>query len=228
MASVRRGGERGIPRRRDNHLTRMTAPAVSLCEVEGTPDNIAMVHRLLGSSLHYSMVISGSPPSAEDAAAVFSSCPPTVSRRDKHVYAISTGEEIIGIADVLNGYPSPGVAFIGLLLISGSFQRRGFGRSSLERIIELAIAWGCTRLRLAVVEANGHAAGFWLRSGFTDTGTRVPYENGSVSSQSMIFERELPRRSATPVHCASFEAPANYSPSNDARSISLTPWTTEH
>ena len=177
----------------------MTSPVVRLSELEGTSDDIVAVYRALAGASSYSVAISGSLPSPDDAASVFASLPPAVPRENKHVFGIYVGTELIGLADVLRGYPSPEVAYIGLLLISESFQRRGFGRSSFKRIVELATDWGCDRVRLAVVDANERVVGFWVRVGFTDTGARVPYRCGTVSSQSMIFEMVIPGLSV--IHC---------------------------
>ncbi|MFZ4766513.1 MAG: GNAT family N-acetyltransferase [Roseimicrobium sp.] len=169
----------------------MSDPDVRLCRLGGTENDVQAICEVLASAPSYSVAISGALPSPKDAASVFSSRPPGLPAERKHVYGIYCGTQLVGMADVLQGYPSRDIAYIGLLLITESFQGKGLGRSSHQRICLLARDWGCQRIRLAVVEANHSATGFWLRCGYSDTGVRVPYRCGTVHSQSMIFEMAL-------------------------------------
>lgn len=162
--------------------------AFGVTRLLGTDTDIRAVHDVLADSPAYSMAVTGASSSAKDASAVFESIPPQIPSEDKHVLAFQLGSITIGIADVIRGYPSPGTAHIGLLLIRERWQRRGSGYRSFEHIRQMARNWGCGTLRIAIVEANRAVIGFWSRCGFEDTGCRVPYHAGSVASQSMIYQ----------------------------------------
>lgn len=164
---------------------------LKLSILEGTETEVTALHEVLQGAEDYSMSISGARPTRQDACDVFQSIPHGVPRANKHVVGICLGSRMVGVADVIQGYPTPDHAYIGLLLLSLPFRNKGLGSGSLCRIEQMAREWCCKRLRLSVVEANGSAASFWLRCGFVDTGVRVPYQSGSVISQSMIFEKSL-------------------------------------
>jgi GNAT superfamily N-acetyltransferase len=49
-----------------------------------------------------------------------------------------------------------------------SEQKKSYGVQVLQYIISLAKQWGCTRLRLGVIEKNQRALAFWKREGFCE------------------------------------------------------------
>ena len=122
---------------------------------------------------------------------VFESLPPAVHLRDKHVLGIYLDQKMIGLADVVCGYPSRDVAYLGLLLLAETHQRRSFGTLAFHGIKSLAREWHCTRLRLAVVESNSAVVPFWEALGFVPTGERAVFECGGIRSQSVLFEMPL-------------------------------------
>ena len=98
--------------------------------------------------------------------------PKELAKEGKFVFGLFLGEEMIGCADVLRGYPVLETAFLGLLLIREPWQRRGLGTAAYAHL-ELQIRgrdW--QSVRLAVVEAIVAAMDFWYRLGFKQTGER--------------------------------------------------------
>jgi GNAT superfamily N-acetyltransferase len=75
---------------------------------------------------------------------------------------------LIGCFDIVRGYPDSKIAFIGLLLFVESEQGKSHGVEALQYIECLAGQWGCTRLRIAVIETNKRALSFWTREGFVE------------------------------------------------------------
>lgn len=169
----------------------LDASNLELTTLTGTAAEVKAVHEVLVGAHDYSLIISGEAPTMQDAQDIFTSLPPGIPRSRKQVLGIWLGADMIGLADVIQGYPAKDHAYIGLLLIAAPFRHRGIGSGCLREIERLAKTWQCNHLRLSVVEANRDAAGFWTRWGFVDTGVRVPYECGKVISQSMIFEKNL-------------------------------------
>ena len=88
--------------------------------------------------------------------------------------AIYAGEEPVGFVmlswDVT---PSPGIYgpwFLWRLLIDERHQRRGLGRSALERIVEIIRVEGATELLTSYVPGDGSPWPFYERFGFVPTG----------------------------------------------------------
>jgi GNAT superfamily N-acetyltransferase len=70
--------------------------------------------------------------------------------------------------DLIRGYPEPHIAFLGLLLFSETHQGQGLGKLALTHIANLSRSWGCTALRLSVIDKNLQALAFWQREGFIE------------------------------------------------------------
>jgi GNAT superfamily N-acetyltransferase len=79
---------------------------------------------------------------------------------------------LAAIADLAFGFPEPGDAFIGLLLVDPADRGAGLGRALLERLEQHARARGAPRLLLAVLDANPRGRAFWEREGFRHVLTR--------------------------------------------------------
>lgn len=59
------------------------------------------------------------------------------------------------------------------MAVAPGFQRRGFGRSSLEAAIAVARLWPADAIRLDAYDADAGAGDFYLRCGFREVGKRV-------------------------------------------------------
>ncbi|MCQ9386773.1 GNAT family N-acetyltransferase [Brevibacterium moorei] len=157
----------------------------------------ARVLRLLESDPGYSLRTTGNAPGPDDARAILHDLPPGLAadRKTDLGLCAAPGGELIALADVLWGWPEPGTAHIGLLMVAGHASGRGNGRILHERIVELArrrIAahrnQAIDRLRLAIVDSNATVARpFWEALGYRPTGESRPYRAGSVTSRSTIW-----------------------------------------
>lgn len=99
------------------------------------------------------------------------------------------GSELLAVADVLRGYPTPSRAYIGLLQVAGRVHGRGFGRTLHHEVLALVRTWPeVTTIRLAVADPNrSQADPFWQRMGYTPTGDTTPW--GDTLARS--WERRL-------------------------------------
>jgi GNAT superfamily N-acetyltransferase len=89
---------------------------------------------------------------------------------------------------MLNGFPDPEIAYLGLLLLSESFQGRGWGAEALRFAEQAARDWGCTKIRIAVIATNRSGLGFWKHCGFTELERRV---SPRYSSPLVILEKPV-------------------------------------
>ncbi len=97
----------------------------------------------------------------------------------------------VGLLDIVDGYPVPGTAFIGLLAVRESAQKSGVGRALFREAERLARDdLRARNLRLAVVETNP-VMGFWMKMGFRPTGEVKPFEGEVLKSSAALMEKEL-------------------------------------
>ena len=137
----------------------------------------------------YSQVVYGRFPDGTEADETFTSTPPGFPLDQKFVLGIYLEDELIGAAELLNGYPEPDIAYIGLLLFKETHQKRGLGSLALDHITGLACQWGCSAIRIAVIASNGEALGFWLRHGFSELFRKnIP----SVTAEAIVMQRLIP------------------------------------
>jgi RimJ/RimL family protein N-acetyltransferase len=96
--------------------------------------DLALLQQCLEDAPAYWQRISGQGPKPEDGKNTFEAIPPGKSYSDKLVLGFFLGNEIIGIADLIRGYPNAETAMLGLLLIRERYQRQGLGTQSYGKI----------------------------------------------------------------------------------------------
>jgi GNAT superfamily N-acetyltransferase len=149
------------------------------------------VQRVLEAAPDYARRVSGLPVGEADALSLFDMLPEGKTLEDKFVWGIfAPGLE--GVIDVIRGYPDQSTAFIGLLLLRESAQGRGLRRQAFSCVQDEVERWPqIETLRLAVVDTNDPAKGYWEAMGFTATGETKPYRHASVRSTVRLFERPV-------------------------------------
>lgn len=117
--------------------------------------------------------------------------PPGARAEDKHPFVAYRDGRPVGLLDVIDGYPIPGTAFIGLLAVRESLHGAGLGRALYEQA-ETFIRknLGAGSIRLAVVEANP-VHGFWKQMGFVPTGDVPAYEGRTIVSRLIMMEKSV-------------------------------------
>lgn len=87
-----------------------------------------------------------------------------------HRLGLFLDDRLSGVAEVSYGFPEPGDAYLGLMLLAPWAQGAGHGRAFLAHVESLARSRAAPRLYLAVLEANARGRAFWTREGFAATG----------------------------------------------------------
>ena len=151
------------------------------------------LQRLLESVPGYAERITGYPPGPSDALSALIGCPPEFDPRDKWDVGLWSDGDLVAFADVLRGYPSADVAYVGLLIVRGDRHGRGFGRLLHDRVMDRLLAHGgMRRMRLGIIATNASVAQpFWSTLGYRPTGEEKPYRYDKLTSTVTIWERDL-------------------------------------
>lgn len=112
----------------------------------------------------------GKPPGLKKAREFFEDVPPNSDPETAHRQGFFIGDRLSGIADLFFDYPDGGDAYIGLMIFSPQARSRGFGKTLLNHLEELACVGEATTIYTAVMTINPRGRAFWEREGFIATG----------------------------------------------------------
>ncbi len=158
-------------------------------------DDVDELQALLETVPEYAERITGYPPGPSDGLSVLLSVPDGFDPAGKHGLGLWEDGRLVAFADVLVGYPTSSVAYIGLLVVRGGLHGRGLGRAMHDTVVSfLRSVDGAPvdRLRLGIVATNADLAEpFWHALGYEATGETKPYRYDHLESTVALRERPL-------------------------------------
>lgn len=108
----------------------------------------------------------------------------------KHLFVIERDGRVVGMLDLIEGYPEPGIMHLGFLyIVEGA--RGGLGRRALHGLYPWAKARGCTAMRLGVVESNLRARHLYATEGFVFETAREADPVAKRMRRSLVLRRPL-------------------------------------
>lgn len=121
----------------------------------------------------YVLMSEGRRPSSVQVEELLRDLPPDRTVADKHVLGIRRKQgRLVGVVDVVRGYPVASEWYLGLLLLLPAERGRGLG----ERVYRAVEAWsrqqGAVAMWIAVFEQNRSGRLFWERMGFSAQNSR--------------------------------------------------------
>ena len=126
------------------------------------------VQDLYDRAADYWILADRRPPDRQKAAEFFTDCPPGCDPAASHRLGLFQDGRLVGVAELSFGFPLPGDAYLGLMLLDATLRGQGLGAFFLAEVEALTAP--APRLYLAVLAANPRGRAFWERHGFTDTG----------------------------------------------------------
>lgn len=161
-------------------------------ELDGKGQDIDAVQQVLDGAPAYTLRVTGRPVRPADPEGLFAALPLGLVRSAKHVFAVDLDGTMVGIVDLLDGWPDPSTAHVGLLLLDETHQHHGIGGLVWQQLqTMLALMPHVRTVRAAVVQTNIQVLPFWTRCGFADTGQRKPYTSDELVSTAIILERPV-------------------------------------
>ncbi|HFI0255877.1 TPA: GNAT family N-acetyltransferase [Streptococcus suis] len=108
-------------------------------------------------------------PSLESLVNDLVDCPPGKDLSDKYFLGFWDEARLVAVLDLIDGYPTAEVAYIGLFMVDKSHQGTGLGSAIIEEILNV-LPNHLTKVRLGYVESNPQSTHFWSKVGFSPTG----------------------------------------------------------
>ncbi|MFC3077230.1 GNAT family N-acetyltransferase [Phenylobacterium terrae] len=115
-------------------------------------------------------LVKGYPPEREDAAQLIQDRPEGLSAARKLLIGLRRDGGLVGVLEVLQGYPDPKTWYLGLLLLDPKLRGGGLGAAVYAAMRRWAAAHGARRIQLVVQEQNPSALAFWRAMGFREIG----------------------------------------------------------
>ena len=92
--------------------------------------------------------------------------PPGKSEEDKFYVGFFEGETLVAIMDLILGYPSDEIVYIGLFMMDVKFQGKGIGSDIICETVVCLREMGYREIRLGVDKGNPQSNSFWTKNGF--------------------------------------------------------------
>lgn len=112
--------------------------------------------------------------------------PVHVSTGTKRVFGVERGQELVGVVEILEGFPRPNEWQIGLLLISPHLRGAGLGTEIWLGVRGWVSRQGGKVVRLVVQKQNPAARCFWEKQGF-EVEKETVLTVGSLSSSVWVM-----------------------------------------
>jgi RimJ/RimL family protein N-acetyltransferase len=108
-------------------------------------------------------------PSLESLANDLVECPPGKELSDKFFLGFWYKERLVAILDLIDGYPTAEIAYIGLFMVDLRLAGQGLGSKIIAELLS-QLATHFKKMRLGYVENNPQSSHFWSKVGFCPTG----------------------------------------------------------
>ena len=139
--------------------------------------DLGAVEAVYRRAADYLALESGLTPDAA-ARAFFEERPPASPEEPLKFGVSGDNGALFAIGALAFGYPEPGDAYLGLLLLVPEMRGGGLGQAIFGEVKKLAKARRASRLLIGVLDDNERARAFWERQGFKLSQTSGPHDIG--------------------------------------------------
>lgn len=93
--------------------------------------------------------------------------PEGIERSKKFFVGFFDGKKLVAVMDLVDGYPTEEIAYVGLFMVDRAKQGRGIGSSIIEEVAAYLKETGKKSIRLCMAKDNPQATHFWAKNGFS-------------------------------------------------------------
>lgn len=154
--------------------------------------DIVAIQSLLERAQDYTLLLTGGPPAPSAAEELLLDRPEMTLLQDKFLFGVvDEAGTLVGVLDVVRGYPRADTWFIGLLLLDPDHRGQGLGQHVYQDFADWAAAAGAACFKLGVLEENERALRFWQSLGFEEVERRPPRCFGQKSHTVILMRHTL-------------------------------------
>ncbi len=126
-------------------------------------------------------------PTKEDVLGDMKATPPGIGIDDKYYFGFYDGDMLVAIMDLIDGFPSPEIAYIGFFMMNAEYQGRGVGKSIIDEVLAYLETTGKTKVQLAIDKGNPQSTHFWTKK----NGFEIIREADNDGWIKLVAERKL-------------------------------------
>ena len=154
--------------------------------------DLEAVQALYNRCAEFVELTTGVPPTGGEARETFFELPPQHTLEDKLVMGCLDGEagELIAVLEMIRGYPTAMVYWIGLFLLDPSRRRQQLGTRFLRAYLAWAQRHEVQHIQLGVVTQNTGGLAFWQSLGFQEI-RRAQLRCGQLLNEVMVLEKDV-------------------------------------
>jgi GNAT superfamily N-acetyltransferase len=130
------------------------------------PESVPEVRALFARCVDFFVLVDGKPPTESAADELLTERPPDFPLDDKYALGVFAQDGLVGMFDILVGYPEADIAFIGLFLIDPTRRSQGLGAEAYGRVEAWLANMGMRQIQLGVGVNNQKGRRFWEQRGF--------------------------------------------------------------
>ena len=93
--------------------------------------------------------------------------PPGKSKEDKAYIGLFDGDMLVAVMDLIYGYPTEEIVWIGFFMMDTAYQNQGIGTQIIQEAVEAMKNAGYREIRLGVDYGNPQSFAFWSKNKFT-------------------------------------------------------------
>jgi len=154
--------------------------------------DIPLLQQLCVECSDFHQLTMGTLPSNHEGADIMLDCPPGKSPEDKVVFGIFSAQgQLVGVVELLRGYPQANTWFIGLMLLHPQWRGVNLGRDVLEWVEQYSKANCAQKLAIAVLEVNPRGHKFWQDNGFGQVRLVDNYQSGNIKTTAIVMEKAI-------------------------------------
>lgn len=105
-------------------------------------------------------------PTKEQILEDMKTTPPGIGLSDKYFFGFFEKDKLVAVMDLVDGYPDPKTAYIGLFMMNPEYQGKQVGTAIIWETVEYLKSVGKTAVRLAIDKGNPQSTHFWTKNGF--------------------------------------------------------------
>lgn len=92
--------------------------------------------------------------------------PPGKREEDKAYIGFFEGDTLVAVMDLIYGYPTEAIVWIGFFMMNTAYQKQGIGTQLIQEAAEAIKNAGYREIRLGVDHGNPQSFAFWKKNKF--------------------------------------------------------------